>query len=361
MAKRLAGVCVAILALTHFSNVLALNVDSKDPVYTPSIIVPKPLNQQFTAITTAGVRLVAVGLRGRIIISDDGGKTWIQVEVPVSIDLVDVYFPTIKQGWAVGHSGVVLHTKDGGETWVKQLDSFQAAQIMRDYYRGPNSIDASIAEKALSEADWVEKEGHPFLSVWFKDEIEGYVVGSFGIAFRTNDGGVTWVPMYHGFDNEDGLNLNAIAGKGNSVFVASEQGIVFSYNVETDRFDKRRSPYTGSFSGVLVDDEVGVVSFGMSGNVYSLALNSMQWSRMPFPVKNTITGGDIDIRGNIALVTNKAELFVSHVGSTEFVKVTSEDDVMGKMYSDVVSNSKNHAIVAVGSHGVTLLRSGHEK
>ena len=82
------------------------------------------------AITRAGARLVAVGERGSILLSDDSGVSWRQAKVPVSVTLTAVQFPNAKAGWAVGHLGVVLHSADGGETWAKQLDGREAASLV---------------------------------------------------------------------------------------------------------------------------------------------------------------------------------------------------------------------------------------
>ncbi|MCY1442114.1 Ycf48-like protein [compost metagenome] len=101
-----------------------------------------------SAVTHVGNRTIAVGPRGHIAVSDDGGNTWRQSAVPVSSDLVAVSFPSEQHGWAVGHGGVVLHSSDGGETWEKQLDGKQASQLVLDYYSntGPGAElpDASM-------------------------------------------------------------------------------------------------------------------------------------------------------------------------------------------------------------------------
>ena len=81
-------------------------------------------------MTRAGDRLVAVGQRGHVVVSSDGGATWKQAQVPVSSDLVAVYFVDAKQGWAVGHDGVILHTADGGEYWELQLDGRKANDLL---------------------------------------------------------------------------------------------------------------------------------------------------------------------------------------------------------------------------------------
>ena len=71
------------------------------------------------AVARAGDRLVTVGERGRVLLSDDSGKTWRQAEsVPVSVTLTAVTFADARSGWATGHAGVVLHTVDAGNTYL---------------------------------------------------------------------------------------------------------------------------------------------------------------------------------------------------------------------------------------------------
>ena len=60
------------------------------PTQVPAAMSEKLLMSPLTAVTTAGKRLVAVGQRGHIAVSEDGGQTWKQAAVPVSIDLVAV-------------------------------------------------------------------------------------------------------------------------------------------------------------------------------------------------------------------------------------------------------------------------------
>ena len=61
-------------------------------------------------LARAGQRLVAVGERGIVLLSDDNGQRWRQAQVPVSVSLTAVQFVDDRRGWAVGHLGVVLHS-----------------------------------------------------------------------------------------------------------------------------------------------------------------------------------------------------------------------------------------------------------
>ena len=60
-----------------------------------------------------------VGEGGKILKSTDGGATWtLQRSASHSLNLLDVSFADLNNGWAVG--GEQLHTTDGGATWVNQ-------------------------------------------------------------------------------------------------------------------------------------------------------------------------------------------------------------------------------------------------
>ena len=64
---------------------------------------------------------VAVGEFGGILRSTVGkGRVWTKVTAPTTAHLWDVSFYNAKLGWAVGDKGTILHTKDGGAVWKLQ-------------------------------------------------------------------------------------------------------------------------------------------------------------------------------------------------------------------------------------------------
>ncbi|WP_430515935.1 WD40/YVTN/BNR-like repeat-containing protein, partial [Pseudomonas fluorescens] len=52
----------------------------------------KAAHSVLLAVTRAGERLVAVGERGIVLLSDDSGVSWRQAKVPVSVSLTAVQF-----------------------------------------------------------------------------------------------------------------------------------------------------------------------------------------------------------------------------------------------------------------------------
>lgn len=59
----------------------------------------------------------AVGSRGAVLSTSDGGRTWRAQASDTDSDLLDVKFFDAREGWAVGSDGTAIHTTDGGATW----------------------------------------------------------------------------------------------------------------------------------------------------------------------------------------------------------------------------------------------------
>lgn len=107
-------------------------------------------------------------------------------------------------GWVVGHGSVVLNTNDGGDTWHQQLDGENAAQIELDAaLEAQRENDGDSEERRVSSARRLVSEGadKPFLTVHFFDQNSGIVLGAYGLAFATEDGGETWQSITHRLDN----------------------------------------------------------------------------------------------------------------------------------------------------------------
>jgi photosystem II stability/assembly factor-like uncharacterized protein len=66
---------------------------------------------------------LAVGAKGTILRTSDGGVTWTPVTNSVSSTLWSVEFVNEDEGWAVGRAGTIVKTGDGGLTWLKQDSS----------------------------------------------------------------------------------------------------------------------------------------------------------------------------------------------------------------------------------------------
>lgn len=79
----------------------------------------------------------AVGDRGTLLRTTDGGRRWQRITLPVSCSFYDLSFIDKERGWIVGGRvtgythrsvGVVLQTKDGGKTW-QQANKGEVARL----------------------------------------------------------------------------------------------------------------------------------------------------------------------------------------------------------------------------------------
>ena len=199
-----------------------------DVLDRPAQMTPLAARRLMQSVARAGDRLVAVGPRGHIVVSTDGGATWKQANVPVSSDLTAVYFVNDKSGWAVGHDGVVLATTDGGDDLdqATRRSRGERARCSRISRRKLAAADPDSAElKALPrEAERFVEQGpdKPFLDVWFQDEKTGYVVGAYNLIFATTDGGKTWEPWFDRTENPKFLNLYSIRPAAGGLYIAGE-------------------------------------------------------------------------------------------------------------------------------------------
>jgi photosystem II stability/assembly factor-like uncharacterized protein len=236
-----------------------------DPLDRPALALRVPGTGALLALEATGrekPRLVAAGERGIVVFSDNGGISWRQASVPVSVTITALAFPTPELGWAVGHGGVVLHSPDGGETWFKQLDGNEAARIANDAAQasGDTLMQRRTAQLVADGAD------KPFMAVHFDDERHGFVVGAYGLIFGTDDGGRTWMPWLDRVDNPKGLHLNAIAVEGDTRYLAGEQGLLLRSDA-SGRFQQLRSPYSGSFFTATAAEGTLIVA-GLKGNAF---------------------------------------------------------------------------------------------
>lgn len=246
----------------------------------PAVMAPLAARSLLLAAARAGDRLVAVGERGHILLSDDNGRNWRQVPVPVDSALTGVSFVDARTGWAVGHDAVILHTADGGESWTLQH-----------------------ADPALEQ---------PLLDVLFADARHGAAVGAYGLYLETADGGASWSPRKIG---EEDFHINAIiAPTPQTRLAVGEFGsIAFSPDAGAS-WTALPSPYEGSFFDALALGPETFLVFGLQGHVFRSEDAGQSWSEIATGTTAGLMGGTRLADGRIILV-----------GAQGFV-LTSRDD-----------------------------------
>ncbi|UVM75315.1 WD40/YVTN/BNR-like repeat-containing protein [Pseudomonas alvandae] len=286
----------------------------------PAIPTAKAQRAVLLGLARAGERLVAVGERGIVLLSDDAGVSWRQAQVPVSVSLTAVQFVDAEQGWAVGHLGVVLHTQDGGETWQKQLDGERAIALAvhvaeRDAHQPGGAGNLAQARHMLEDGP-----DKPFLDLYFSDRLHGYVVGAYNQIYRTDDGGRSWQPWMQHVDNPQGLNLYGIRALGNDLLLVGERGLLLRSTNAGQSFQALNSPYEGSFFGLLATRDGALIAYGLRGNAWRSDDRGNSWRRLDTGLESALATA-VELRdGSLLLASQSGELLFSHDQGRSFDK-----------------------------------------
>jgi photosystem II stability/assembly factor-like uncharacterized protein len=324
-----------------FASVLPAQAKN-DLLKTPALHTERAITSMLLDVVNAGKRLVAVGERGHILYSDDGGQAWEQAEVPVSVTLTAIDFPSPRQGWAVGHDGVILHSIDAGESWVQQLDGNSANQLMAStaekMLRLKEQELATVTGAAreellfdLEDLDFLNEDLQtfavdgawiPLLDLYFMNEAEGFAIGAYGYIFHTVDGGANWQADIDRISNPQLFHFNSIAGFGQSLFVAGESGIIYRSQDGGESWVTLESPYDGSFFSVVVGKKGDwLIAQGLQGTAFRSADLGESWQPIETGQVTAMSGGAELEDGKVVLTSYSGAVLVSEDAGQTFSTV----------------------------------------
>jgi photosystem II stability/assembly factor-like uncharacterized protein len=269
-----------------------------------------------------GSRVVAVGDRGYIVVSDDDGASWKRAAAPAAPLLTAVDFVDARNGWAVGHDTTILATRDGGDTWTRQ-------------YSAP-------------------AEQRPLLDVLFLDPQKGIAVGAYGAYYETVDGGKSWnarkiIP-------ED-RHFNAIVKVAeHRLLIVGEEGTILVSSDDGAQWAKVPSPYKGSLFGAVVATDGAVVAFGLRGRIYRSPDGGQSWAQVDDASAATLMGGSRLPDGTLVVAGAAGTALVSRDGGRSFVPLATGTN---RAWSKAVLGAPNMTMLLgeAGAAEVPLARS----
>ena len=205
-------------------------------------------------------RLVAVGERGHVLLSDDAGGHWCQQVVPTRATLTRVVFADARHGVAVGHDAVILVTADGGESWRR--------------------------------VHYTPESHQPLFDAWIGTDGAGLAVGAYASVLATRDFGMTWamVPFAPverprstaeidvGLSQPHLYSLRA-AGEGR-LYLAGEAGRIYRSDDAGNDWQELPSPYEGTFFTLLPLARDSVLAAGLRGHLYRTDDGGQSWAAL---------------------------------------------------------------------------------
>jgi photosystem II stability/assembly factor-like uncharacterized protein len=286
-----------------------------DAIDRAAVSVRSPERAVLLGAAQAGTRIVAVGERGMVALSDDGGRSWLQASTPTSVTLTAVRFVDAAHGWAVGHGGVVLASEDGGKTWVRRLDGRRVAQIVLD------DAQAVGDARAIQDAQRLQADGpdKPLLDLLVIDTQRLLAVGAYGIALGSEDGGKTWSSWMQRLPNPKGLHIYTARLRGKTLLLAGEQGLVMQSQDGGLSFNRIDTPYKGSFFTAELPADQTVLLAGLRGTVLRSSDAGANWATLESPMPVSITGTALASDGRL-LASNQAG-FVMALQGDQFVPI----------------------------------------
>jgi photosystem II stability/assembly factor-like uncharacterized protein len=342
---------LSLLGLAAALGAAHAAADAPAALSEPAILSAKALGAATLAVARAGTRLVAVGERGTVLLSDDHGASWRQTAVPVRVTLTAVRFVDERLGWAAGHQGVILHTRDGGASWVKQLDGIRAAALIAEAARGGSD------ERAKRSAQRFVDDGSdkPFFDIEFADAKRGWAVGAYNLAFATTDGGASWQPIVAQLPNSSARHLYAVRASGaTQVVIAGEQGLLLKSADGGASFAALGSPYKGSFFGLLAARSGTLIAHGLRGNAFRSTDGGARWDKLDTGVPVSISASAELPDGTLALVGQTGELLTSRDDGRSFARAGAASQPLPA--SGLAATADGRWVLATlrGTHRVAL-------
>lgn len=378
------------------------NLEAATP--TESIIMPKAHKSLLLDVDMHGNRLVMVGERGHVLVSEDSGKTWKQSKSPVSQMLTAVELLNERYVWAVGHDGNIIHSDDGGLTWVKQRDGLKAqaeanvvllreakekfAQLEEQVAQDPVAAAQPVAplpatpaasdalaeeemeapvtlQEKLEEAEWEVNSAqerlkgpvvaNPLMDVWFANEREGWAVGAFGALVQTVDGGKNWISRSKDIGNPNNYHLNAINGAPDgTIYVAGESGFLIVSKDKGQSWTRVDLGYQGTLFGIVVDRSGAmVVVTGLRGNTFRTQDGGGTWHTINPGVDYSLAAGSI-YDNRLVLVGTGGYIALSEDAGDTFKQYTL---LARSGLSSAVALDKNRFLL-VGQGGFYIFDAG---
>ncbi len=211
-------------------------------------VQPKPVERRdnfFSVIAPTDQIAWAAGTGGKIVRSEDGGKTWVRQETPTFNNLQGIAAWDDKTAVVAGNAGMILHTTDGGASW-------KVANTPKS--ENPNKL---FRVRVFGETAWA--------------------VGEFAGLFKSDDKGANWTRVVP----ENDLGYNSVYFVGQRGWVVGETGTILRSEDGGANWTLVETENKASLMAVTFRDEQHGVAVGLTGTLLTTADGGVTWTSVP--------------------------------------------------------------------------------
>ncbi|MCB9357888.1 MAG: T9SS type A sorting domain-containing protein [Calditrichaeota bacterium] len=221
------------------------------------------------------------------VINVGGGQSsdtsWVELDSPTSLPLLDVRFWNADIGWIAGEQGI-LRTTNGGDSWqlTATSDDAEALYFVSATEGWACGNDGMILHTTNGGQSWTPQNSgvaDKLRDIWFADASTGWAVGRDGILIHTTNGGQTWSPQASpATDDLRGIHmLDAQNG-----WLVGSDGLILHTSNGGANWEIQLSVPIGNedeFEGVFALDETHAWAVGGQGRIYHLDNANGQWTQ----------------------------------------------------------------------------------
>lgn len=237
---------------------------------------------QINDLVQVDKRVIAVGERGTILVSDDKGRSWRQThgDAALPVTLTGVSWLGGDNLLAVGHDAVLMRSADAGETWEV---------LMRN-----------------------SEQGEPLLGTWSADGQQIFAFGSFGKFLSSSDQGRSWQARELDIHGE---HLNDMDGDDQRLqIMVGEMGLVLRSQDYGASWQRIEPFYRGSLFGVAHMGNKVWVTYGMRGHVFVSRDDGVSWKQVAIAHRLPLYGHAKYDSGLVIVGTGGAYIKLSREG-----------------------------------------------
>lgn len=211
----------------------------------PAVLSPRDIFYGI-AVPTQSV-VWAVGQKGKIVRSEDAGKTWVSQKVPLRTNFQSIATWSAQRAIVVGNVGSVLVTNDGGLHW------------------------RTVANIPLNA------EGQKLIRARVAADGSAWIVGEFGLILSSTDFGATWTSV----GKKEDIAWNDLAVGPSAMVAVGEFGRIRRSSDGGKSWSDISSPVKSSLTSVAMRADGMVVAVGLEGVILVSSNAGSSWQHLP--------------------------------------------------------------------------------